>query len=53
MNYYKLKYASQFTDERYRAAYRYYENEKQNNEGAFYGIYKKSDGFFVTRDKML
>jgi len=53
LNYYKLKYASQISDNSYRTAYDYYHNQKQNKEGSFYGIYRKSDGFFITRDRIL
>lgn len=53
LNYYKLKYAAQISDNSYRTAYDYYENQKQAKEGAFYGVYKKSDGFFITRDRIL
>lgn len=53
LNYYKLKYASQISDNSYRTAYDYYQNQKLMKEGPFYGVYRKSDGFFITRDRIL
>lgn len=53
LNYYKLKYASQLGDQSYRAAYNYYENQKNAKEGALYGVYRQSEGFFVTKHKII
>ena len=53
LNYYKLKYGAQLSDNSYRTAYAYYESQKQAKEGAFYGVYRKSDCFFITKDKIL
>lgn len=53
LNYYKLKYASQLGDNSHNTVNDYYENQKQIKEGAFYGVYRKNDGLFINRDRIL
>lgn len=52
LNYYKLKHAAQISDNNYRTAYSYYENEKRSKEGALYGIYRKAE-FDLNKNRIL
>ena len=52
LNYYKLKHAAQLSDNNYRTAYSYYENEKRTKEGALYGLYRKAD-FDLNKNRII